>query len=109
MSRSTGVGGVARSSGGGGVPAAAAGAAGAVSAVKLGDSKLLRTKHIDTLEVLETYSKDLTRLQKENKELAHKIANMVTRTNGAHGREAQQRKHGRRRRSVNGLLMRALS
>jgi len=39
----------------------------------IGESKLLRTKHIDTLEVLEEYSREVTRLQKENKELQEQL------------------------------------
>ncbi len=47
-------------------------------APKLGEHKLLRTKHIDTLEVLEMYSQERNRMQKENQQLQEKIAQMVT-------------------------------
>ena len=57
--------------------ASRASGSGAAAAAKLGDSKLLRTKHIDTLEVLETYSQDMARLQKENKSLAQQLSKFV--------------------------------
>lgn len=41
-----------------------------------GSSKLLRTKHIDTLEVLETYSRDVDRLTRENQMLTDKLSKL---------------------------------
>lgn len=42
----------------------------------IGDSKALRTKHIDTLQVLEDYSKDKDRLETENRDLRERLEEM---------------------------------
>jgi hypothetical protein len=57
--------------------AVAAAAAAAAAAPKLGEHKLLRTKHIDTLEVLEEYSQERDKLQKENKSLQQQIIKLT--------------------------------
>ena len=43
---------------------------------KFGEGKLLRTKHIDTLEVLETYSRDVDLLTRENQLLTEKLSKL---------------------------------
>lgn len=70
-----------------GQAASSAGGSGGPSS-KFGGGPLLRTKHIDTLEVLEEYSRDVERLQKENKALQQQMSKIV--------RHAQQSTAARR-------------
>jgi hypothetical protein len=49
---------------------------------------LLRSKHIDTLEVLEEYSRDVTKLQKENKQLQQQLSKLTAANGGGGGSEA---------------------
>lgn len=59
------------------------------SETKFGGGALLRTKHIDTLEVLEEYTRDIDRLQKENKALQKQITQLVSTGHTHRERERQ--------------------
>ena len=56
----------------------AASTAAANNGTKFGEGKLLRTKHIDTLEVLDEYSQEVARLHKENKSLQQQLSKLVS-------------------------------
>lgn len=84
MSRSSVGGGSSRS----GRDASSSSSSSSSFAPRLVETKALRTRHIDTLEVLEDYGRDVDRLQRENKALQQQIVKLVRKEReGEAGRE----------------------